>query len=172
MDGSERARQSRQPASPAPQLVSTPVRLRHTGLTVTSIERSLAFYRDGLGMVVVAQQEGRRPYLATITGFADVYLKFAYLKVSPESEHILELLEYQSHPARAVRIQPNHPGSAHLCLEVTDIQEYYRQLTAAGTAFISPPVSITTGLNEGALACYLRDPDGFIVELFQAPAAS
>lgn len=143
----------------------------HTGFTVADIERSIAFYRDLLGMVLVARQEGQRPYLATITGFADVYLKTAFLKVSPEADHVLELLEYTSHPAPPTPRETNRPGNGHLCFRVADITAMYERLAAHGVRFISPPTLITSGVNAGALGCYLRDPDGFTIELFQAPAA-
>lgn len=146
----------------------------HTGFTVADIERSIVFYRDLLGMTLVMQQEGRRPYLATITGFAEVYIKTAYLAVTPAANHVLELLEYTSHPAPPTPRETNRPGNAHLCFRVTDIQAAHRRLTAHGVTFISPPAEITSGVNAGASGCYLRDPDGFTIELFQpspAPAS-
>jgi catechol 2,3-dioxygenase-like lactoylglutathione lyase family enzyme len=150
---------------PPPGLVS----VAHTGFTVADIERSIAFYRDLLGMVLVARQEGQRPYLATITGFGDVYLKVALLKVTPDAEHVLELLEYTSHPAPPTPRQTNRPGNGHLCFRVAGIQALSRRLVAAGVTVISPPTEITSGVNTGAVGCYLRDPDGFTVELLQPP---
>jgi catechol 2,3-dioxygenase-like lactoylglutathione lyase family enzyme len=143
----------------------------HTGFTVADIERSIAFYRDVLGMTLVMQQEGRRPYLATITGFADVYIKMAYLKATPDGDHILELLEYTSHPAAATPRETNRPGNAHLCFRVADIHAAHERLATQGVAFISPPALVTSGVNAGAFGCYLRDPDGFTIEFFQSPAA-
>ena len=49
----------------------------HSNFTVSDMERSLAFYRDLLGIKVVAQQVGTAPYLSTITGFSGVQLKVA-----------------------------------------------------------------------------------------------
>ena len=113
----------------------------HTGFTVADIERSIAFYRDVLGMTLVTQQEGRRPYLATITGFADVYVKMAYLKVTPEADHILELLEYTSHPAPATPRETNRPGNAHLCFRVADIHATPRAAGGAGRHLHLAPVA-------------------------------
>jgi hypothetical protein len=36
-----------------------------------------------------------------------------------------------------------------------------------GVEFCSPPVAITAGANRGGFTCYLRDPDGITLELFQ-----
>jgi len=145
------------------------VQVNHTGFTVANMERALTFYRDWLGMVVVAQQEGQRPYLADITGFQDVYLKTAFLKVAPESEHTLELLEYRSHPADLLPEETNRPGNAHLCFNVTDIQAMYRALNDRGVKFVNPPVEVTSGVNQGAIGCYLRDFDNHTIELIQRP---
>jgi catechol 2,3-dioxygenase-like lactoylglutathione lyase family enzyme len=143
----------------------------HTGFTVSNIERSVEFYRDTLGMQLVHRQEGTAPYLAAVTGFPNVRLQIAFLKVSNDNQHILELLQYVSHPAQPTDRATNRPGNGHLCLKVDDIHEWHRDLTARGVPLISEPVRITAGINEGAYAIYLRDPDGFTIELYQ-PAAS
>jgi catechol 2,3-dioxygenase-like lactoylglutathione lyase family enzyme len=146
------------------------VSISHTGFTVADIDRSIAFYRDVLGLTLLGRQEGRRPYLATITGFPEVYLKTAWLAVAPGG-HVLELLEYSSHPAPATPRDTNRPGNGHLCFQVADIMATYERLAAHGVVFISPPAPVTSGANAGAVGCYLRDPDGFTLELFQPPAA-
>ena len=144
----------------------------HTGFTVSDIERSIVFYLDTLGMTLVSRQEGQPPYLAVVTGFPNVYLKTAFLNATPDSEHVLELLEYTSHPALATPRETNRPGNAHLCLRVNDIHALYQELSAQGVHFISPPEPITSGVNSGAIACYFRDPDGFTLELVQRPPGS
>ena len=142
----------------------------HTGFTVADMERSISFYRDVLGLTLLGRQEGQRPYLATITGFPDVYLKTAWLAVPPGNGHVLELLEYTSHPGEATPRETNRPGNGHLCFQTIDIQAVYARLTAHGVVFMSPPAPVTCGVNAGAVGCHLRDPDGFTVELFQPPA--
>lgn len=145
------------------------VRVQHTGFTVSNLERSLAFYRDLLGMEVLAEQVGTASYLSTVTGFTGVRLNMAFLKVTGAGDQILELLEYASHPADATPRETNRPGNGHLCFIVDDIQAWYRDLTAKGVYFVNEPALITAGVNQGARAAYFRDPDGFTLELFQPP---
>jgi catechol 2,3-dioxygenase-like lactoylglutathione lyase family enzyme len=154
----------------APPGVGRLTGVSHTGFTVADIERSIAFYEGLLGMTLLRRQEGARPYLSAITGFPDVYLKTAFLKVSPESAHVLELLEYVSHPGEPTPRETNRPGNGHLCFVVEDIQALHARLSAAGVTFIAPPTEITSGINQGVVGCYLRDPDGFTIELMQLPA--
>jgi lactoylglutathione lyase len=144
----------------------------HTGFTVASVERSLAFYRELLGMEVVGEQLGTAEYLGRVTGFPGVRLKLAFLR-APGDDHILELIEYASHPGEPTPRETNRPGNGHLCLLVDDVSAAYRELAEKGVQFISPgPVLVTEGVNRGARVAYLRDPDGFTLELFQPPNGS
>lgn len=143
----------------------------HTGFTVSDIERSIAFYRDVLGMHLAHRQEGTAPYLGVVTGFPGARLQIAFLKVTPDDSYALELLQYVSHPAEPTDRATNRPGNGHLCFTVDDIHEWHRKLSALGVELRSEPVRITAGVNEGAYAVYLRDPDGFTIELYQPARA-
>lgn len=35
---------------------------------------------------------------------------------------------------------------------------------------MTDPVTIDSGINDGGAAVYIRDPDGYTIELFQPPA--
>jgi catechol 2,3-dioxygenase-like lactoylglutathione lyase family enzyme len=143
----------------------------HTGFTVSDIERSLAFYRDLLGLKLVRRQTGTAPYLAAVTGFEGVRLEIALLQ-SADGGSMLELLQYVSHPAEPTDRATNRPGNAHLCFRVDDIQAACAELDRHGVRLISPPIEITAGAHRGGWAVYVRDPDGFTVELYQGPAVS
>ncbi len=150
--------------------MSDVLRIHHTGYTVSDLERSLGFYRDLLGLEVVATQEKEGGYLAAIVGYPDAHVRMAHLRVAG-SEHVLELFEYLA-PAGAQRgpLEPRDVGTSHLCLVVDDLPSLYARLLEAGVeTFVSPPVDVDTGINSGGLALYLRDPDGIPVELFQPP---
>ena len=145
----------------------------HTGFTVSDIERSIEFYRDVLGLQLHRRQQGTAAYLSTITGFDGVTLEIALLQ-TPDGSGMLELLQYVSHPAPATDRATNRPGNAHLCFKVADVHQACAELRQRGVHLISAPVEITAGVNKGAFGIYLRDPDGFTIELFQpapTPAA-
>lgn len=144
----------------------------HTGFTVSNLERSIAFYRDILGMTLLHRQRGTAPYLATVTGFTGVEIDVALLKSCPDDPHIIELLQYLSHPAEPTDRATNRPGNVHLCVRVDRIEDWHRKLFEAGVPVISKPARITAGVNQGAYAMYLRDPDGITIELYQPAAAN
>lgn len=143
----------------------------HTGFTVSDLDRSIEFYRDVLGMTLYRRQTGTAEYLSTITGFAGVKLEIALLK-TPDGNGMLELLQYVSHPAPPTERETNRPGNAHVCFKVADIHAACEELRQREVRLISPPAEITAGVHKGAYGVYLRDPDGFTVELFQPAATS
>ena len=144
--------------------------IHHTGYTVSDLDRSLEFYRDLLGLEVIATQEKEAGYLAAIVGYPDAHVRMAHLRVAG-SEHVVELFEYLAPAgARPGSLEPRDVGTSHLCLLVDDLPSLYRRLREAGVdTFVSPPVEVDTGINTGGYALYLRDPDGIPVELFQPP---
>lgn len=144
--------------------------LHHLGLTVADIERSIAFYRDLLGMTL----HRRRPkvdneYVALQTGYSGVVLNVASFKIAPDSAQSLEIVQYMNHPGQPADNATNRPGNSHLCLTVNDLPACYAELKAKGVRFKSDPVTITHGPNAGGLVVYFYDPDGYVLELFQPP---
>ena len=142
-------------------------RMHHTGLTVANLDRSLEFYRDLLGLSVIAEQISEADYVASVTGFPGVRLKIAFVKAPGEDDHVLELIEYLTHPGEPNAPETNRPGNGHLCLVVDNIDDCYRELKEKGVWFVNEPTLITAGVNRGAYQAYCRDPDGFTLELYQ-----
>jgi catechol 2,3-dioxygenase-like lactoylglutathione lyase family enzyme len=142
--------------------------LAHTGFTVRDLDRSLAFYRDVLGMEVVFEQEKRGGYLAEIVGYADAHVRMAHLQF-PGGGHRVELFEYVSPTPQGEPGEPRDVGITHVCLAVDDIDALFERVVAAGASPVSQPVLVDTGANAGGRGVYVRDPDGTLVELFQPP---
>ena len=146
----------------------------HTGITVSDLDRSIAFYRDVLGLEFVTQWESAQPYLRTIVGYPDAELRIALLRLpggaqAGRSGHHIELLEYRA--PRGVRGDANtfNPGNAHVAFMVTDLDATYAAMKAKGVRFKSEPVTIAHGRNAGGKAVYLLDPDDVTLELIQPP---
>jgi lactoylglutathione lyase len=145
----------------------------HTGLHVSDLDRSIAFYRDVLGLTLVHEQVQDNAYTRSLVGYPDARLRVAQLAVhrprAGVSSHDVELVEYVE--PRGPRQDParHRPGSAHLAFVVDDIASEYERLSAAGVRFVSPPNRIEAGVNRGGFACYLLDPDDITLELVQPP---
>jgi len=147
-------------------------RVHHTSFTVSNMDRSLAFYRDLLGMNVVNEQGGKLDYLAEMTDIPGVDLRIVFLRPTENSEHLLELIEYRSGAGAPADVRSCNPGAGHLCFVVEDLFSEYERLRAAGVRFRSPPVRIAAGPRAGGYAVYMLDPDGVTLELLQMPPGS
>jgi catechol 2,3-dioxygenase-like lactoylglutathione lyase family enzyme len=141
-------------------------RAHHTGLTVRSLARSLAFYRDLLGFEVVFAWNPQAPYIGELVGYPAVDLHGAVLRI-PGSDVFLELLEYRNVAQSEVDMANGNVGNAHIAFFVDELDPLYARLKAAGVASVSAPVTPTIGPNRGGRAVYMIDPDGFRVELIQ-----
>lgn len=134
----------------------------HVGMSVTDLGRSIAFYRDVLGMEHVETEAFSGPRYSAILGLRDVRGSLAILRGGGLE---LELFQFDS-PMPRTR-SPDEPvceyGISHFCIRVEDIEDAYRRMSAAGVRFHCPPLSF----GEAGTATYARDPDGNVIELLQ-----
>jgi lactoylglutathione lyase len=138
----------------------------HFGIQVASLERSIAFYRDLLGLEMIAHWVRDQPYIQDLVGYPGVELQVAVFRF-PNSGSFLEVLEYRNVEKHAVDTSTANPGTAHFCLYVPDLDALHERLLAAGVEFVSGIKSPTVGPNQGAKAIYMVDPDGIRVELLE-----
>lgn len=118
------------------------VGIHHISLIVSDTERSLAFYRDMLGLTV----DDRR----------DLSFPGAWLLVGGQQIHLLELPNPDP-----VEHRPQHGGrDRHLALVVKDLDPLVERLERAEIAF--------TRSRSGRRAIFCRDPDANAVELVEA----
>jgi len=135
--------------------------IHHTAISVSSLDRSLAFYCGLLGAEVCAEfswQPGEE-VIDGILGLRDSSARTAMLRFG--NVHI-ELFEYFT-PTPASRQEPRpvcDHGYTHIALEVRDIQSEYQRLKEAGMVFHCEPQFMGD-----VAATYGRDPDGNVVEL-------
>lgn len=143
----------------------------HTGLTVSDLDRSVAFYRDLLGLELITQWDSSQPYLRTVVGYPDAELRIALLRL-PEGRgggpgHHIELLEYRRPRGSRGDANTYNPGNGHVAFMVEDLEATYTELKAEGVRFKSAPVDITHGRNAGGRAVYFFDPDDITLEMIQ-----
>jgi lactoylglutathione lyase len=139
----------------------------HIGVTVSDLERSIAFYRDLLGFHVAYERgEVTAAYMSRLVGIPGARLKIAGLDLPGLHLDLIEYLE----PKSAARGGPTSDvGNIHVGFTVDDLWSAYRHLCAAGVHFKSEPVSPTAGPNKGGWAVYFEDPDGVTLEMIQRP---
>jgi lactoylglutathione lyase len=119
----------------------------HTMVRVTDLEASLRFYRDALGLEVVAHRD------------------------VPQGRFTLVYLAPPGQPEAQIELTHNHDPEVytggrnfgHVAFEVPDIYAACERLQAHGVTILRPP-------RDGHMA-FVRSPDQISVELLQAGGA-
>jgi catechol 2,3-dioxygenase-like lactoylglutathione lyase family enzyme len=140
----------------------------HTGITVSNLERSLAFWRDVLGFEFSHSAHQKGEMAEQITGVKDAELKLAVLKAP--GGHKIELLEYLAPKDRKhVDLRPCDSGHAHVALTVESLDSILETIAASGWKAAGKPQTLTAGPNAGKRVIYVCDPDGTTIEFMQPP---
>ena len=141
----------------------------HTGMTVSNLERALAFWRDVLGFELshTAHQTGEMA--REITGVAGAEIKLAVVKAP--GGHKIELLEYLA-PAdrkRHADLRPCDVGSVHVALVIDDLDAVLSAINVSGWNAAGKSRTLQSGPNAGKRVVYVYDPDGTTIEFMQQP---
>ena len=141
----------------------------HTGVTVSNLERSLAFWRDVLGFEFSHTAHQKGELAQEITGVEGAEIKLAVIRTP--GGHKIELLEYLA-PADCKRtsFRPCDVGSVHVALLIEDLDAVLAQIAASGWKAAGKPQTLTKGPNAGKRVVYVRDPDGTTIEFMEVPS--
>jgi catechol 2,3-dioxygenase-like lactoylglutathione lyase family enzyme len=135
--------------------------LRHAGIVVTDLKRSLRFYRGLLGLQVWKEALEEGPFIGAVVGLRGA--KVRWVKLKAPGGGLVELLQYLSHPRRAPKtVRSNDVGASHIALTVRDVDALCRALRRRGYRVNASPATSPDGK---ARVAYAHDPDGAIVEL-------
>jgi catechol 2,3-dioxygenase-like lactoylglutathione lyase family enzyme len=139
---------------------------------VTDVDKTVAFYRDVIGLEVGRQpSDFPNPGVPSLLNAPGIHLRMGTMKM-PGAKYVMELTQFsgvERHPG-----QPLHtdPGAADLQLRVRDIDTVFAAIQKSGVPIIThsgAPVKI--GAPTGNIRSVLvRDPDGYILEVIQPPA--
>jgi len=118
------------------------------------IERSRRFYTDVLGgKTVIGGEAGDQ---VTYVHLANSWI-IINVGGGPTDDKPTVTLETPPDPDRV---------SSFLNIRVADIHRFYEEWKARGAEFLTPPKE-----HETELRCYIRDPDGYIIEVGQTTLA-
>lgn len=137
--------------------------IRHVGLVVTDLEKSLKFWCETMGFVVSRQMEEAGPHIDLMMGLKDVRVTTA--KLSAPDGNLLELLCFHSHPGKdRWEGAPYSTGFTHIALTVKDLDDTCRRLQQIGVIFPAEPQSSPDGT---AKVIYATGPEGVLIELVE-----
>jgi predicted enzyme related to lactoylglutathione lyase len=140
-------------------------------LTVQSLDKAMALYRDGLGLRASAPAATSDEWLTTALGLTrSAKIKAGALEV-PGSTLTIEFMQFSEGGRPNARIQD--PGSTRLQLQVRDVDAAVKTVVAAGGRVVSTggqPVELPAGRGNAIKAAIVQDPDNLFLVLIQAAA--
>lgn len=143
----------------------------HVGLTVSDLDRSIAFYRDVLGLEFQGEilMEGKET--DALFCRENCTARVAYLNGSQAVDAPpIELIQFVG--SEIVQAQPSlfETSISEVCLQTNDIDSAYQHLIDQGVTCLSEPQYFDfskQGFGKSK-ALYFLDPDGIVLELMQA----
>ena len=148
---------------------------RRTTLVVRDIDRSLAFYRDALGMEVIYDNAIRTPRDAVSDAEATRASRLVFLRANDGYVGIVGLLQYIKpvKPASNQGDEPFSTGSIVLLFNAHNLESTFAKASEVpGVRALSKPRRTEYPSYDGkgvipVMVSVLTDPDGFVVELNQ-----
>jgi catechol 2,3-dioxygenase-like lactoylglutathione lyase family enzyme len=154
-----------------------PTDFRRTTLIVRDIDKSLALYRDALGMTVYYDQELTSPRLERTGGDGKNRSRLVLLKANDGYVGLLGLWQFlDGPPVPAPKAKPDFaPGEIVVLFNATDLDTRFEKVRATpGVKIMSEPTLREYPGKDGpirVMVSMLTDPDGHIVELNKALSA-
>jgi lactoylglutathione lyase len=125
--------------------MSSVTKLLHTRYRVNDLEKTVAFYRDILGLKEVRRHKSPR-------GSELVFLQ------TPGSQEEIEITCFPG--SGPVQVQPD---LTHLAFEVPSLEEFARHLAQHGLKYSDGP----TTSSSGTTFAFIDAPEGYEIELIQ-----
>lgn len=142
----------------------------HVGLVVSDMDRSIAFYRDILGLKFQGEifMEGKETDL--LFQKKNCKARVAYLNGSDEMNMPpVELIQFNDMDIEKRESTLFATSASELCFYTKDIDKVYEHLLSHDVECLSAPQNFdftAYGFNKSK-AFYFRDPDGIILEMMQ-----
>ena len=160
----------------APAQTTPVIQLQNLAHTTESLEKTMLFYRDVLGLPVngtrdplAAKPQKLDDDMSKFTATKGMSFRAATFRI-PNAAFGFELTEFTGASRKPVHPNLQDVGAATLALQVRDIEKTFAKVKAAGAPIVTiggAPVNPTGNPNSKLREVVVRDPDGFFVELQQ-----
>ncbi len=136
-------------------------RMDHVGVVVDDLAAATEFF-VALGLEVQGEGSVEGSWVDRIVGLDGILVEFAMVG-TPDGNGRLELIKFHSPPAEGDdgHTPPNTRGIRHVAFVVDDIDAVVAGLQARGSELVGEVVSYENVFR----LCYVRGPEGIIVEL-------
>jgi catechol 2,3-dioxygenase-like lactoylglutathione lyase family enzyme len=135
----------------------------HIGLVVEDLDETVRFLAL-LGFDCGEPGVFSGEWIGRIIGLEDVTVEVVMVR-GPDGSDVFEVVRFQAPAAGAQEVAPpaNRPGLRHVAFKVDDVRGVVDRVREAGWETIGEIVDFENTF----LLCYVRGPEGLIVELAQ-----
>ena len=144
-----------------------PTRFGHTNLIAHDWRRLASFYRTCFGCIdVPPERHYRGVELFKGTGVPDAALDGVHLRLPGYGANgpTLEIYQYTVNEAVPLPVA-NRVGWGHIAFAVDDVAQARERVVASGGGVVGEIVILRTSDGRRVTWCYVRDPEGTLVEL-------
>lgn len=156
-------------ARPAPAQLAE--RVESVTITVSDMERAIAFYTEALAFQIASDTEVHGEAYERLFGVFGARIRVVRLRLGRECIELMQFMTPRGRPIPADS-RSNDRWFQHIAIVVSDMDAAYRQLRAHDVAHVSPAPQRLPDWNPnagGISAFYFRDPDGNNLELIAFP---
>jgi catechol 2,3-dioxygenase-like lactoylglutathione lyase family enzyme len=132
----------------------------HVGITVSDLDRAVAFYTETFDLDVVAEFSVDGDAFAEAVAVDGAAAEFVHLDADGA---IVELVAYEPAVDSGGDPELNRQGATHLGLTVDDVEAFHAGL-ADDVETLSPPRTTESGTT----VLFVRDPEGNPIEVLDA----
>jgi catechol 2,3-dioxygenase-like lactoylglutathione lyase family enzyme len=136
--------------------------IRHTGIVVIDLTKSMLFYTEKLGFEVSKRMNESGSFIDKILGINN--LMVTTVKMELKNGQMIELLDYTTHKKNFSEMFINDIGPTHLAFTVANLDEIYTNFSNDGIEFISNPEVSPDGIVKVA---FCKAPEGTYIELVE-----
>jgi catechol 2,3-dioxygenase-like lactoylglutathione lyase family enzyme len=136
------------------------------------LDKTVAFYPDVFGLEKPNPPRPPNPAVPALVNATGAQLQVAVFKI-PGAPFGFELTYFGGVDRKPRQARATDPGTAGLMIQVRDLDPVLAALKKAGTPIVSRSAGpVGTASPEGSSrAVVVRDPDGYLVEVAESPAA-
>lgn len=136
--------------------------LRHTGIVVSDLDKSIEFYTHDLGFKISKRMDESGHFINKILGLENLIV--TTVKMTLDNNQMIELLDFTTHKKIALKRHVNDIGPTHLAFTVENIETVYKNFLNKKINFISKPYVSPDGY---AKVAFCIAPEGTYIELVE-----
>jgi predicted enzyme related to lactoylglutathione lyase len=143
------------------------VRYVHTNVIASDWRTLARFYQDVFACAPVPpERDLSGPEMEAGTGVHAAHLRGVHLRLPGGGERgpTLEIFEYSENAPDVPRLV-NRPGFAHVAFAVDSVREARSLVLSHGGTALGDVVTVAVSGTASVTWCYVRDPEGNIIEL-------